>query len=276
MSWPYGAQRGLKDGHHIAVHTWSHQLMTTLENDEALAELYYTMKIIKLVTGVTPRYWRAPFGDQDDRIRWIASQLGLTSISWNLDTKDGDVKKTTVNKVQGAYDDYIQMGKNGTFESAGNIVLSHEINNTTMSLMMKNYANIKNAYKHVVDVATCMNLTNPYFESDWHHPVKAASKGESESESKGESKVEIKVESKDESKDEKDESKSKKSALFPSSTSVSINPNSLSNKVRASDLPAPGSSGGSTQSGSNLSSYIDLYTVLASACIAFSTIVWAL
>lgn len=269
MSWPYGAQRGLKDGHHIAVHTWSHQLMTTLENDEALAELYYTMKIIKLVTGVTPRYWRAPFGDQDDRIRWIASQLGLTSISWNLDTTDGDVNgKTTVKEVQNAYDEYIEMGKNGTFNSAGNIVLSHEINNTTMSLLMKNYANIKKAYKHVVDVATCMNISHPYFESDRHHPVKAASKGESETESESKGKSKSKDESINESKSE--------SSLISSSTSVSIKSNSLSNKVRASDLPVSGSSGGSTQSGSNLSSYVDLYTILASACIAFSTIVWSL
>lgn len=58
IDWPYGAMRGLKDGHHIADHTWSHQLMTTLTNEEVLAELYYTQKAIKLVTGVTPRYWR--------------------------------------------------------------------------------------------------------------------------------------------------------------------------------------------------------------------------
>lgn len=58
IDWPYGAMRGLKDGHHIADHTWSHQLMTTLTNEEVLAELYYTQKAIKLVTGVTPKYWR--------------------------------------------------------------------------------------------------------------------------------------------------------------------------------------------------------------------------
>ncbi|CAM0135214.1 unnamed protein product [Umbelopsis sp. WA50703] len=166
MDWPYGAQRGIKDGHHISVHTWSHPLMTTLTNQEVLAELYYTLKMIKLVTGVTPKYWRAPYGDQDDRVRWIASQLGLTSIVWNLDTNDwaaGDGE--TLAQVQQTYDDYIKMGTNGTFATGGNIVLTHEIDNTTMSLMMKNYAKIKKAYKHVVDVATCMNITHPYVES---------------------------------------------------------------------------------------------------------------
>lgn len=58
LNWPYGALRGLKDGHHICGHTWSHKLMTTLTNEEILAELYYTAKAIKYVTGITPLYWR--------------------------------------------------------------------------------------------------------------------------------------------------------------------------------------------------------------------------
>ena len=58
LNWPYGALRGVKDGHHIAGHTWSHQLMTTLTNQEILAELYFTQKAIKYVTGITPKYWR--------------------------------------------------------------------------------------------------------------------------------------------------------------------------------------------------------------------------
>jgi hypothetical protein len=32
--------------------------MTTLTNQEVLAELYYTAKAIKYVTGVTPLHWR--------------------------------------------------------------------------------------------------------------------------------------------------------------------------------------------------------------------------
>lgn len=58
LNWPYGALRGVKDGHHIAGHTWSHKMMTTLTNQEVLAELYYTAKAIKYVTGITPLYWR--------------------------------------------------------------------------------------------------------------------------------------------------------------------------------------------------------------------------
>lgn len=58
IDWPYGAMRGMQDGHHIGAHTWSHEYTTTLTNQEVLAEFYYTQKAIKLATGVTPRYWR--------------------------------------------------------------------------------------------------------------------------------------------------------------------------------------------------------------------------
>ncbi|KAG0170112.1 hypothetical protein DFQ28_003838 [Apophysomyces sp. BC1034] len=165
LDWPYGAMRGIRDGHHIADHTWSHQPMTTLNNDEVLAEFYYSMKAIHLATGVTPRYWRPPYGDVDDRVRWVATQLGLTTVVWSLDTDDWAAGLTeTLAQVQGNYDAFIDMGKNGTFKAGGQIVLSHEINNTTMQLAVDNLPKILDAYEHVVDVATCMNITYPYQE----------------------------------------------------------------------------------------------------------------
>ncbi|KAI9254042.1 chitin deacetylase 1 [Sporodiniella umbellata] len=173
LNWQYGALRGVKDGHHIAGHTWSHQLMTTLTNQEVLAELYYTSKAIKYVTGITPKYWRPAQGDIDDRVRWIATQLNLTAILWNLDTDDwaaGTTPGITADTVNNNYKDFINMGSNGTFAQSGNIVLSHEINNMTMDFFMKHYDDIKKSYKHVLDVATCMNITQPYIESSVTFP----------------------------------------------------------------------------------------------------------
>ncbi|KAG0171271.1 hypothetical protein DFQ28_002496 [Apophysomyces sp. BC1034] len=165
IDWPYGAQRGIKDGHHIADHTWSHQLMTTLTNEEVLAEFYYTQKAIKLTTGITPLYWRPAFGDVDDRVRWIATQLGLTTVLWNLDTDDWAAGNSEpVSKIDQNYQDFVSMGSNGTFSKGGNIVLTHEINNTTMQLALDYLPKIQQAYKHVVDIATCMNITYPYQE----------------------------------------------------------------------------------------------------------------
>lgn len=107
-------------------------------------------------------------GDLDDRVRWIATQINLTAVIWNLDTFDwaADVQPgVTQQTVEDNYHNYIDMGTNGSFATSGNIVLSHEINNNTMTHFMNNYPAIKKAYSHVMDVATCMNITNPYVEN---------------------------------------------------------------------------------------------------------------
>ncbi|CAO3703241.1 unnamed protein product [Rhizopus stolonifer] len=174
INWPFGALRGVKDGHHLAGHTWSHQLMTTLTNEQVLAELYYTQKAIKFVTGVTPKHWRPAQGDIDDRVRWIATQLNLTAILWNLDTFDwaaGVTEGITADTVNKNYEDYIKMGSNGTFASSGSIVLSHEINNMTMDFFMNHYPQIKKSYSHVMDVATCLNISEPYQETTVTFPT---------------------------------------------------------------------------------------------------------
>lgn len=109
MSYPLEAQRGIMDGHHICVHvsfvstlillpllanahhchislcfqTWSHQYTTTLTTNQVFAELYYTIKAMKEVMGITPTCWRPPYGDVDDRVRAIAQSLGLRTYVWN-------------------------------------------------------------------------------------------------------------------------------------------------------------------------------------------------
>lgn len=90
-------------GHQIAVHTWRHQYLTTLSNEEVVAELGYTREIIKVgrngnicgssspctqdIIGVTPTTYRPPYGDVDDRIRAIAMAMGLETIVWTRDRK---------------------------------------------------------------------------------------------------------------------------------------------------------------------------------------------
>ncbi|KIM26828.1 carbohydrate esterase family 4 protein [Serendipita vermifera MAFF 305830] len=74
-------------GHELSVHTWSHGGtnllgLTQMTNRQIVAELGWTKKIIKDVTGVTPTTMRPPFGDIDDRVRGISLAMGLTPIIW--------------------------------------------------------------------------------------------------------------------------------------------------------------------------------------------------
>lgn len=92
VNWPLQAQRGIVDGHELCVNSWSQRYMTTLPNHQVFAELYYTMKSIKIAVGVTPTCWRPPFGDVDDRVRAIASGLGLRTVMWTLDPNDENIQ----------------------------------------------------------------------------------------------------------------------------------------------------------------------------------------
>jgi len=59
----YIAQTEYMSGHQIGVHTWSHPSLTTLTNEQIIAELGWSKKVIKDVIGVTPNMMRPPYGD---------------------------------------------------------------------------------------------------------------------------------------------------------------------------------------------------------------------
>ncbi|KAJ7734491.1 carbohydrate esterase family 4 protein [Mycena maculata] len=169
MDWPLEAQRAVADGHQICVHTWSHRYMTSFSNEGAFGELYYTMQAIKLVTGVTPTCWRPPFGDVDNRIRYIASQLGLETILWKYDSNDWKVGTDgiTAQDVQQNYDNLIANVSGGLFDTQGAIMLTHELNNYTMQVAMDNYPALARAFDHIVPIAVAQNKTTPYVETNY-------------------------------------------------------------------------------------------------------------
>ena len=89
ISRPEMVQTEYMAGHQLSVHTWSHPSLTTLTNEQIVAELGWTKKVIKDVTGVTPNTFRPPYGDIDDRVRAVAAQMGLTPIIWTSITTGG-------------------------------------------------------------------------------------------------------------------------------------------------------------------------------------------
>ncbi|WFD40789.1 uncharacterized protein MJAP1_003778 [Malassezia japonica] len=168
VNWPYQAQRGLVDGHDICVHTWSHRYMTTLSNEQVFAELYYTARVIKKVIGVTPSCWRPPYGDTDDRVRAIAYGLGLRTILWQEDTNDWNIQPSGDQTTQQIDQNYQNIINKASSESP--IVLTHEIDQYTMDEFQKMYPKIKNAFKNVVPLTACQNVSNPYPDAKISYP----------------------------------------------------------------------------------------------------------
>ncbi|RCH93266.1 hypothetical protein CU098_005873 [Rhizopus stolonifer] len=172
---PAAAQRALADGHTICVHTWSHPAMTSLKNEAVVAELYWTLRAIKEVTGVTPKCWRPPFGDVDDRVRAIAWQMGMVTVIWDEDTDDwnmpgdggGDLAPET---VDGYFENWIEARKNGSDSSTGHIILQHELNNSTITMAEKWLPKVKETF-NVMPWNQCFNISQPYWETNFVYPV---------------------------------------------------------------------------------------------------------
>ncbi|CEP17107.1 hypothetical protein [Parasitella parasitica] len=172
---PAAAQRALADGHTLCVHTWSHPAMTSQSNEAVVAELYWTMKAIKEVTGVTTKCWRPPYGDVDDRVRAIAWQMGLTTVLWDEDTDDWNMPgdgggNLSPETVDGYFENWIAARKNGTDNQTGHIVLQHELNNATVSMAEKWLPQVQQAF-NVVPWNQCFNISQPYWETSFVYPI---------------------------------------------------------------------------------------------------------
>ncbi|KAI0056293.1 chitin deacetylase [Artomyces pyxidatus] len=167
MLWPLEAQRAFADGHEISAHTWSHHYMTSLSSEDAFAELWYSLKAIKVATGVTPTSWRPPYGDVDDRIRSIANALGLSTVVWAVDSRDWDFPTITQQAVDTDYQNLINNVTAGTYNTQGTIMLTHELNNFTMSEAVKWHSGLMSAFSHIVPIGVAYNKTQPYLETNF-------------------------------------------------------------------------------------------------------------
>ena len=105
--------RIIQEGHDLGCHGWSHDSPMTSLSDAALDLQFgqYLHKVNEIVPGYRMRFFRAPFGDRNPRVRIAAARWGLQHVLWSLES-GGQDKQTYHNVV-----DRIQPGE---------IVLSHE------------------------------------------------------------------------------------------------------------------------------------------------------
>ncbi|CAO3566297.1 unnamed protein product [Mortierella alpina] len=178
---PEAAKRGLNDGHTICVHTWSHPHMTTLTNAEVVAEFYYALRIIKEVLGITPKCWRPPYGDIDDRVRAIGWQMGLRAFIWDLDTNDWQINgdqvapmpdHPTYEGVNATVSSWIENRVKGNDTKHGHVVLEHELSNATITLAEFWLPTIQKQYE-TMPATACNNIAQPYWEDSFVYPIQS-------------------------------------------------------------------------------------------------------
>ncbi len=74
----------------IAAHSYYHPHMMEKSDDRDMRELKRTQALIKKVTGKTPRYFRPPYGEVDERVVKLAAQAGLVTVQYDIASGDPD------------------------------------------------------------------------------------------------------------------------------------------------------------------------------------------
>ncbi|KAI9323535.1 hypothetical protein BX666DRAFT_1887876 [Dichotomocladium elegans] len=153
IQYPDMVKRAHQAGHEIAIHTWSHHQLTTLTNEQIVAELKWTEQAIKEVIGVSPVLVRPPQGDMDDRVRNITKQLGFKIAIWDHDTFDWQIGTAGVTPQS-----VEQTVRGWVHNATGGISLQHDRVNDTVNAAITVLPILEQAFK-LTTVAGCANMT---------------------------------------------------------------------------------------------------------------------
>ncbi len=79
----------------LGNHSYTHPHMALIADEKRLRrELERTQAEIHALTGVTPKLFRPPYGEYNDRLVRVAAQLGLTTVEYDLASGDPDTHAT--------------------------------------------------------------------------------------------------------------------------------------------------------------------------------------
>lgn len=102
-----------RDGHVIGNHTYSHQKLTVIPEENVIEEVLETNKIIRSITGHDVEYIRPPCGSWSDELLYV---VDMTPVFWDVDPRDWctrNVNEIVENVVSNVED--------------GDIILFHDI-----------------------------------------------------------------------------------------------------------------------------------------------------
>jgi peptidoglycan/xylan/chitin deacetylase (PgdA/CDA1 family) len=93
--WPHLARAMAAAGHELASHGDSHRTMTRVPPRGTLRELRQTQRTIVESTGVTPRFYRPPYG-RFNLASWLETpRLGMRRTLWTAGARDWEAEATS-------------------------------------------------------------------------------------------------------------------------------------------------------------------------------------
>lgn len=106
-------------GHEIALHGYSHTMMSQLSGYEIRKELEDTLALVPEGSNVT--LMRPPGGDITDSVRSVTRELGLSIIMWSVDPEDWDTD--SAQEIEQKILEQVQ---------EGDIILLHDMSNSSV------------------------------------------------------------------------------------------------------------------------------------------------
>jgi peptidoglycan/xylan/chitin deacetylase (PgdA/CDA1 family) len=89
------------EGHQIGNHTYSHQDLRKLSDEQIVDQLRRMDNIVRDLTGQdTKPYFRPPYGARDKRVLRVAADEGYVSVFWSVDSWDAFKKGITTEEIE--------------------------------------------------------------------------------------------------------------------------------------------------------------------------------
>lgn len=138
-------------GHSIQNHAYKHVHFNSLSKEEALSQIKKAEEVIYRITGERTQFFAPPYGEKNDSLMTVISDIDYDLIMWSIDTIDWQKPSP---------DTIIQRVTNKAHNDA--IILMHPTDNTLKALPgLLNYLE-ENKYKLVtIDQIICETDGNP-------------------------------------------------------------------------------------------------------------------
>lgn len=145
---------------------WSHAGMTSLTNEQIVAEIKWAEQIVFDVTGLKTKYWRPPYGDVDNRVREIARQLGYVTVIWTKewDSNDWQIPDKTITNKE-IFRNFKWALSTVPKLKGGVITLEHDLYTQTVNVAGPLLDMGMKKGLEPMDIARCVNDPNPYQNS---------------------------------------------------------------------------------------------------------------
>ncbi|KAF9356130.1 chitin deacetylase [Mortierella sp. AD094] len=168
VQFPKVVKAELEQGHHLASHTWSHHALTTLTNEQIVAEMKWTEKAIEDATGYRIKYMRPPYGDVDNRVRFVLKKLGYIIVDWTgdaFDTNDWKIpmRQANVSSVAAHFKKSVTAyNTDKNLSKKGFISLEHDLSVETVSVAKELIPYGTSHGLIIQSISNCLHDITPY------------------------------------------------------------------------------------------------------------------